>query len=715
MTYLADAMSPWLRRATLAILLLVLKPGEAAAVQADTSGGRVALALVDSALVVLERGELRGARVLAEDAVELAPKDPRALISLGRVHLAWPRIGRFTALKLFRRAARMIPEDPEPHYWIGRTGLALLGDDGEAIARRGLERTLALDPHFEDAWERWRLLYRSSEDRAGMVELLLPHAEEIEVRGRIAGLWVENGACQRADSLLADLEREALDVRWPAWRAECAYARGRDEEAWAHYQEALALASHDTANVLWAQIASIARPDERAAFAALEAGTRERFYQAFWSPRDPNVRTPANERIGEHFRRRAEARNRFPLLHPLSLYHHSREYRNLVSRVSSAELEDYVAAQLERGTRIAEALSSIELRDVVRPPLEALIDQKAGFSTPDLEGVSPEILPLGRNLPEMIDDRGLVFVRHGPPARYDFRTIDAEEWAYDSEPALRLRFHRGAPMGAAGRAGGPELPEIMFRPLTTSQARSVAVAMTWDRSSLPAPLAFGFWFARFRARDDTDRTELLIFTEPSLAATAVLWDGAGQELGRDEAEAGRWLELESAPIQALLALDVERNDSLGRYRGIVELSAFPPDSLAVSDVLLARAAVTVDAVREEVAALALPSLELPADSAFAIYMEVYGLALEDGLQRYEVTYQLERERSWLGRLLGGRDRVELRFERARRGDQPYYMTELTRIDPGALDPGEYVLRIQVRDLASGRVSASRAVSLHIGR
>ncbi len=719
-TCLADVMNFWLRQAAVAILLLSLRIGDATGTQADAPPRGVALALVDSALAALEQGELRPARVLAEDAVEFAPSDPGALIGLGRVHLAWPRIGRFRALRLFRRAARMIPDDPEPHYWIGRTGLALLGDDGEAIGRRGLERTLALDPHFEDAWELWRRLYRGPGERVRMVGLLLPHAEDIEVRGRIALLWMENGECQRADSVLVELGKEAVDVRWPAWRAECAYAAGRDEEGWVHYKQALALASRDTARVLWAQVASIARPDERAAFAALDPGTRERFFRAFWAQRDPNVRTLENERIGEHFRRRAEARDRFRLLHPLSYYHHSREYRNLISRVSSAERKDYVEAQLERGRRIAEALSTLWIPTAADPSLVAPDFTRLGpaegigYSTPDLEGISPDILPLGRNLPDMIDDRGLVFIRHGPPERYDFLTLDAEEWAYDSDPPLRLRFHRGAPMGAAGRAGGPELPEIMFRPLTASQARSVGVAMTWDRSSLPAPLTFGFWLARFRARDP-DRTELLIFPESNLAATAVLWDGAGQQVGRDEAGPGRWLELEVAPVRALLALDVERNDSLGRYRGIVELPAFHPDTLAVSDVLVARAAVPVDAAREEVAAHALPSLELRADIAFVIYMEVYGLRVEDGLHRYEVTYELERERSWLARLLGGRDRVELRFERTRRENERDSTTELTRIDPGAIKPGRYVLRVQVRDLASGSLSAGRAVSLHVVR
>lgn len=720
-------MRPCHCRFGVTILLLVLGSAEAAGVQAEASVQRIPLARVDSALVALEEGDLRRARQLAEEAAELAPDDPHVLIGLGRVHLAWPRIGRFKALELFRRAARQTPKEPEPHYWIGRTGVALLGDDGEAIARRGLERTLALDPLYQDAWELWRRLYRGPEDRPRMVELLLPHAREIEVRGRIALLWLESGECGRADSLLAELEQEALDVRWPAWRAECAYVAGRDKQGWAHYQRALALADRDTAGALWAQVASITRPDERAAFAILESEARQRFFQAFWATRDPNLRTPENERIGEHFRRRAEARDRFRLQHPLSLFHYSREYRNQISRVSSAERERYVAEQLDKGTRTAEALSSLRTRTAADPAmvapeparagpaLEWPLDAEIGFSKPDFQAISPEITPLGYNLPEMVSDRGLVFIRHGPPERYDFLTLDAEEWAYDSDPSLRLRFSGGPRMGTVGADGAPILPEMMSRSLSGAQARSWIIAISSDRSSLPAPLMFGFWFARFRARDDPGRTELLIFPEPGLGATAVLWDGAGQQLARADAEPGGWLKLEAVPVRALLGLDVERNDSLGRARVVVELPAFGTDTLSLSDVLVARAVVPVDGVREEVAAHALPSLELREDLPFVLYIEVYGLAAEDGLHHFEVTYEFERERSWLARLLGGRDRVELRLERMIEQSDQGLVREWTRVSAGEVKPGRYVLRVRVRDLVSGGFSTGRSVSLDVGR
>ncbi len=676
-------------------------------------------ALIDSAIAALEADQLERARDFADHALELAPRDPEALIVRGRVYLAWPRIGRFPALKLFRQAARLVPADPEPHYWIGRAGLALLGDDGEAIARRGLERALALDPLYRDAWELWRRLYLSPEDRAEMVERFRPHAADPRVEARIAQLWVEIGECGPADSVLATLESESDDPRWPAWRAECAFVSGRDEEGTVYYERAVTLAAADSTGALWAQVTSIARPDERATYRLLPPESRPEFYRAFWRVRDPNVRTAVNERLGEHFRRRVEARDRFRLLHPLSLYHYSHDYRYMVSRVSSEERERYLAAQLERGAQIAEALSQSRslasgerllaaLRgDTVDPELERLLQLDAGFREPDLTGISPDILPLGRNLPDMIDDRGLAFIRHGPPERIDFKTIDTEEWAYDSYPSLRLRFDR------SWNYPDPPLPDMLYRPQTARQARSVAVAMTSGRSSLPAPLLFGFWFARFRNRDDPQRADLLLFPEASVAATAVLWDGAGREIARAAAPVGGWIGLTSPPGSLLLALDAERDDSLGRYRGIVALPDFSGDTLALSDVLIAGAVEARGATRAQAAAAALPSLTLSHEQPFVVYLEVYGLEARAGLQRFEITYEFEQQRGWLARLLGGQRRIALQFERTVVAEGDGVTIEAVGVDAGQLDPGSYRLRVTVRDLLGGGQGSSREVELEL--
>ena len=79
---------------------------------------------------LLARGRLADARRIVERLEDQRPNDTAVLILLGRIHLAWPVVGRFPAESLFKRAARLDPANPEPLYYMGHVGLALGGDDG---------------------------------------------------------------------------------------------------------------------------------------------------------------------------------------------------------------------------------------------------------------------------------------------------------------------------------------------------------------------------------------------------------------------------------------------------------------------------------------------------------------------------------------------------------------------------------------------------------
>jgi hypothetical protein len=401
------------------------------------------------------------------------------------------------------------------------------------------------------------------------------------------------------------------------------------------------------------------------------------------------------------------------------MFNYSQEYRDFVSKVSSEERRRYVAAQVERGTRIAKAIAATpgltsgeraltaENPDQPSAELQRLLSLDIGFKQPDFEGISPDILPLGRNLPDMVDDRGLVFIRYGPPERVDFYTLDVEEWTYESGVPLRLRFDTG------WYPPDPPLPDMVHRPMTGEQARSIVIAMTSDRSSLPAPLDYGFWFARFRAADEAGQTELLVFPDPSVKATGVLWDGAGRQLARDSGGLGASIHLTSPPGRLLLALDAERSDSLGRYRGVIEMPDFSRDTLAVSDVLVAGALDVRQPTRESAQAAAVALLEVSSAESFAVYLEIYGLGADAGVHQFQVTYEFRRKRSWLARLLGRGRRVALQFERVVPARDGGMTIEALQVDAGDVAPGSYDLSVRVKDLASGSESTGRAVTLRL--
>ena len=77
-------------------------------------------------------------------------------------------------------------------------------------------------------------------------------------------------------------------------------------------------------------------PNERATFSATPPQERAAFLRRFWAKREPDLATPLNERLGEHFRRFEEAGQFFKLLHPNSMYFQSPLYRTLSGGLGGA-------------------------------------------------------------------------------------------------------------------------------------------------------------------------------------------------------------------------------------------------------------------------------------------------------------------------------------------------------------------------------------------
>src|SRR2546425_8001984 len=107
--------------------------------------------------------------------------------------------GRFRALESYRQAKQLLPHDPEPPYRIAHMGLWLGGDDGERIAREGLERVIELDPLYRDAWDQWLTLYRNAGGRRKMIERLQANTKNPVVRLRIAQLLIEEERYARSE------------------------------------------------------------------------------------------------------------------------------------------------------------------------------------------------------------------------------------------------------------------------------------------------------------------------------------------------------------------------------------------------------------------------------------------------------------------------------------------------------------------------------------
>src|SRR6059036_2020616 len=478
-------------------------------------------------------------RRAAEQFVAQQPSDPHAHLALGWVWQAWPAAGRYRALDEFRTAERLAPGEPAPLWGQVAVGYRLGSDEGEGIARRALLRLLELRPGYRLAWARFLELYHDDAIWRRVDRALALHPDDLAALERRALIAIALEQPERADSLAAQvLARRGPHV--PAWlvRAEASFQTGRDSAGYAWYDSALGHADLDSSGALWANARLIATPDEAARFAATGPGDARRFFLWFWSKRDPNLITPQNERIAEHFRRLAVVRRRFQLLHPLSLYHRSATARRLATAALPGTLPQFVAAALGP--------------DADDPAGERSIYSRCG-----------------------LDARGLVWLRHGPPDSRDpvrlpdlpgMSSLDAEAWHYETAAGrVGITFTR-ASASAGLQLGG----DYIFTPTSKRQMSDTRRLLETDRTTLRAPLAARVWAAFFRGRTP-GRTEVYYRSATDTAGLA-LWDERGVAVAL---ASGPGLSRASVPPgHYTFGLDVDSAGVLGRIRDTVTVPHF---------------------------------------------------------------------------------------------------------------------------------------------
>jgi hypothetical protein len=642
---------------------------------------------------LLAAHDLPHARTAAERLVQDHPQRSRAHLLLGRVWLAWPIIGRYTAYREFRRAAELAPEDPAPLYGQIEVGNYLKSDEGEGIVRRALLKLLALVPDSQDCWTLFRQLYHSTGIWREADAALARHpdnAAALEHRAEIA-LALEHPA--RADSFAGlVLARRPSSISALQLRAAAAFDAHHDSAGYAWYDSALALADLDSTGVLWAQVWMIASPAEIEQERSTPPGERRQFFQRFWEHRDPNLVTPYNERIAEHFRRLDYVRHAFHLLHPFTLYNFSPARRAVVTSFERDNLSD-MANSLEG---LFSPLSTAKL----------LAEHRVG---PDVRDVNDSV---GRRTIQSLanlDARGLLWIRYGRP---DVRLsgvpdpcrptdprpgLDLEGWLYNTgEGTLCIALHRNE------RAG-----DFILAPVDARQARSARLLMTSDDTKLPATLSATGWSAFFQSAEPGS-TDFYVRTQPETTAVA-LWDPASGMRAAWVSGVGL-LRVSAPPGTYNLGLDVDSAGSQARIRQPVRLPGYSWAVLGLSSLILAPSDTLLDreAALEEMPA----SMAYPAGRPLATYAEVYGLSRDGlGVAHYRVHYTFVPLRSLVPRLFGASSPVEFEFDRQGRW-QPALPERLV-IEPGRLAPGRYRVTLAVTDLLSNVKSETIAIDITI--
>lgn len=634
--------------------------------------------------------------MLALILAALTLQGPRvdSLMAAGQRHFAGKVVGRYAALDAFRAATRLAPHDPAPLYWQMKVGFYLGGDEGEVIAREAILRIIPLDPEYEDVWERFQSLYHNASIWRRADRALAAAAQSPLVLERRAEIAIALEQPERAESLLASLPGES-SMRGLLLRAEAAFLASRDSDGYRWYESALARVEADTAGAVWDQLWMIATPEEVAAQDRTPASGQREFLQRFWARRDPNLVTAYNERIAEHFRRFAHARRYFRLLHPLSLYSRSPGWRAIVQQTQ----RDFLQA---RGMDLADPYPGMET-DRLYAAMRRMPDVAPGAGTSSAAAG--------------LDARGLIYIRHGAPDQmlrgyFDplhpmgtpERPLDVEGWLYRTpEGPLSIGFRRGSGSTDPAMAGG----DFIFVPTNRRQARSTAVALRTDRTTVPAPVAVRGWTAFFKSA--TPGLTDVFLKAAGDSAAAVVW-GVGNGAVRAGGAGGGALRLSLPPGAFDLGLDVDSAGKLGRARRELVVPRLGDTALALSSLALAPGSTLLD--RDDMVRAMPADLRYPAGTPLVSFVEIYGLTADpSGRSRYRLRYSFAPVRSLGARLFGAGPRpVVFEFDREILGTR---VAERLVIEPDKLPAGRYRVTVAVTDGARNVKSESVALDIVI--
>jgi GWxTD domain-containing protein len=640
---------------------------------------------------------------------------------------------RVAAVIAFRHATQLAPDRVEVWDGYGRAGLELGSADGESIVHEAFERVIAMAPLYRGAWERWLEAYRSRGDRERMQRLLARHDSIPEVRARIARLFIENEEYGRANAVLDSLLRlDPVQPEWLALRAQSAFESGDTATGYVLYPRAVAHAGAPGGEMLWQQAIGIATPGEiRAWEAGIPAADRPGFLRAFWARRNPDLFAGINERVAEHFRRLRYARAHFQATHPLSGYEMRPLTRALNARPGVGEQIFYQrceAQQVLGGPRSAldrarmtpemarllgdgqgdayDAVAASRWSSGIHPPGELYLDpQTIGrLDMPygrDIREIDTTAAAMGYNLRTGLDDRGLTYLRFGPPEKRIIgspnmedpfcQLPDLEHWEYLD--IGDVRFFRPEAVNVGAVAGWATTGEKVFRPMSELQFRATELAMTRNATSISAPLSFGVWTAQF-ADVDSGVTDVVVVTTRGAAAAQLA--GLADIEGVAVVDSSGVVVLHARPGAYVLTADALLDDTLGRQSqrlAVLPLGGAP----AVSGLLVAPAWPETVTTREAMLRRVQHDLTFAPGTTIRVYAEIYGLAASSrGGVRYTASYQLyptddPAKDAHRDTLPGG---TRLTFDRVRSATGGR-VGEWLNITPAQVPPGRYLLRLEI--------------------
>ena len=251
----------------------------------------------------LEVGNLVRAIHAFEGAIKADHTLAEAYYGLGLTFRRWPR-GSYDAIRYFQKALQYKRDYVEARYNIAEIRHELEEHD----ARLDLEKVMAIDPRYPPAYllmGRWYEEFEKDFENAALyyAQYISLAPEDPEGRKRLAAVYLETRNFARIAEMLQEYALEHPDdvqilpilaqacVRLEAFdRAEAFFRdflESADSAERTHYEDIRLVASSETIG----------------AFERTPRSDRGAFLDSFWSDRDPDLTTAANERRLEHYRR----------------------------------------------------------------------------------------------------------------------------------------------------------------------------------------------------------------------------------------------------------------------------------------------------------------------------------------------------------------------------------------------------------------------------
>ncbi len=640
---------------------------------------RYALPHVRLGTCYLRRDSLDAALKAFDTALAKDRKSVEALNGLGLVYARQPRQA-LRAIDHFHQAVVIDKGYVEGWYNLAMTHLRMRNRD----ALSAFEDVLKADPRHPDALFRIGTIHEEREDRAKAARAyegqLAVHPKHEETRYRLGKMYRLLGNTTKALEVLSEVggafARGAVLEMAQVYQQQGQF--GNAQAAFEGYIASL----DEKERSLYRDLTGVLSGDPLSAYQALPADRRGATLDRFWARRDPAPLTDANERLVEHYRRVAHAREHFSegadpwdARGEVYIRYGAPDH---VSRFNDIRIETDPAVVAVKERLIARA--GEYLADILpRQEAEATGDRPT------------------RAQVETVDPRGRPVFPVRQSALWEYwvyaRVAGGIEVVFTKDYMGKPYELASVPPEMIGLRSGTRWLEM--QPVRVVEQAAARAPEAYRPDFAAGPLDFYAYSASFRGEAGKSRLEIYTGVPASSLAYAqvgrdsiatvergvALYDTAGAEVhrGSDAVSLRRpppgaegsvvpgVLAVEVPPGRYDLALQARdpRSNRTQVYRRAVEVGAYGEASLMLSDLEVGVAPPSGRApeafTKRGVSVIPMASRAFRKGQPIVVYYEIYNLTLRGGTSAYRVEYTVrspERKGvgakvlSGVGRLLG---------------------------------------------------------------